>query len=142
MTTLYIDTEFNSYRGALISMGLVAETGAFWYRALHCPTPDPRVAEHVMPVLATEPVGLNRFQKGLEEFLATFDSVHIVADWPEDIQHFCWALITGPGTRINTPPLTMEVRRDIDSATSAIPHNALADAVAVMDSAEAKDSAK
>jgi hypothetical protein len=34
--------------------------------------------------------------------------------------------------RINTPPLTMEIRRDLD-AVSEIPHNALADARAIKD---------
>jgi hypothetical protein len=57
--------------------------------------------------------------------------VHLVADWPEDIQHFCEALITAPGLRIDTPPLTMEIRRDLD-AVSALPHNALEDARAIM----------
>ena len=50
-------------------------------------------------------------------------------DWPEDIEHFCAALICGPGMRINTPPLTMEIRRDLNGA-SQLPHNALADAKA------------
>lgn len=65
-------------------------------------------------------------QRDLQQFLAVYDSVHIVADWPEDIEHFCRALITGPGNRINTPLLTMEVDRSID-APSALPHNALED---------------
>jgi hypothetical protein len=55
----------------------------------------------------------------------------IIADWPEDIKHFCDALITGPGLRLDTPPLTMEIRRDID-AVSAVPHNALEDARGIM----------
>jgi hypothetical protein len=54
----------------------------------------------------------------------------LVADWPEDIQHFCELLITGPGLRLDTPPLTIEIRRDLD-AVSALPHNALEDARAI-----------
>ena len=64
------------------------------------------------------------------QFLSQFDSAHIVADWPEDISHFCNALIVGPGMRIDTPPLTLEVRRDLPNTAdiSRVPHNALEDA--------------
>ena len=70
-------------------------------------------------------------QESLQKFLHGFDKVHIVADWPEDIKHFCDALIIGPGMRLNTPPLTMEVLR-ID-AQSTLPHNALHDARGIRD---------
>jgi len=136
VTTLYLDTEFNDYRGQLISLALVAKSGKSFYSVLHCSDPTPWVAEHVMPVVGPTFVGLNRFQAELQQFLAQFDAVHIVADWPEDIQHFCWALITGPGERIDTPALTFEVRRDLNTGKSRIPHNALADASALMLMAE------
>lgn len=131
MATLYIDTEFNSYRGQLISMALVLDEKTHWYAALHCASPHPWVAAHVMPVLEVPPVGLNAFQRSLQTFLAQFGAVHIVADWPEDIQHFCWALITGPGERLATPPITLEIRRDLSSAKAVTPHNALSDALAI-----------
>lgn len=123
----WIDTEFNEFRGDLISLALVGEDGAEFYGALHCENPGPWVAEHVMPIVGIEASGMPWFQRCLQAFLMAYDCVHIVADWPEDIQHFCAALITGPGLRIDTPPLTMEVRRDIE-AVSELPHNALADA--------------
>lgn len=127
----WIDTEFNSYKGALISMALVGSDGAEWYEVVLCDEPiDPWVQEHVIPVLNKFSISYRRMQESLCEFLEGYDTVHIVADWPEDIQHFCEALIIGPGERFNTPPLTMEIRRDLDSA-SAIPHNALADAHAI-----------
>ena len=59
-------------------------------------------------------------------FLGGFDDIHIIADWPEDIAHFCAALIVGPGERINTPLLMMSVVRI--EGVSKIPHNALEDA--------------
>jgi hypothetical protein len=65
------------------------------------------------------------------------DTIHIIADWPEDISHFCNALLTGPGTRLNTPRLTMEVRRDLHG-DSKIPHNALEDARAIAEDAITK----
>jgi hypothetical protein len=36
---LWIDTEFNEYRGALISMALVAEDGREWYGVRFCDDP-------------------------------------------------------------------------------------------------------
>lgn len=123
---LYLDCEFNEFKGALISMALVDENGREWYEVVPCEKPGPWVAEHVMPILGRGPVSIPLMQASLSAWLALYDSVHIVADWPEDIAHFCQALITGPGMRLNTPPLTMEVVR-ID-AESELPHNALADA--------------
>lgn len=123
---LFIDCEWNSYKGELISMALVAENGDEWYQELSCPNPHPWVAENVIPKLTKTPISERDFAISLQEFLMRFDSVHIVADWPEDIARFCDALIVDAGVRINTPPLTMEVIR-VDSV-SENPHNALADA--------------
>jgi hypothetical protein len=127
---IYIDCEFNEFRGALISMALVAQDGREFYGVLHCADPGPWVKEHVLPVLVELPMSYDCFQSELTEYLAQFERVNIVADWPEDIAHFCASLITGPGYRMATPPLTMEVRRDLD-AVSKLPHNALEDARAI-----------
>lgn len=135
---LYIDTEFNSYRGRLISMAIVDEDGRNeFYEVLldgaggfH----DPWVALHVIPVLGDqEPVGLNAFHTRLGEFLNRFDRIELIADYPTDIQHFCWALETGPGERLDTPPMVMTIRRDLHTNASRLPHNALADARALRD---------
>jgi len=128
---IWIDCEFNEFRGELISMALVSEDGCEWYGALPCPNPGPWVAQNVMPILAIEPTSRARFAIALQKWLAMFPAIHVIADWPEDIAHFCTALITGPGLRLNTPPLTMEVRRDLDLIPSVCPHNALADARAI-----------
>lgn len=126
---IYIDCEFNDYRGELISMALIDETGREWYEVLRCDDPSDWVYKNVMPLLDKAPIRLWAFQNELERWLEDYDSIHIVADWPEDLQHFCWALITGPGERIDTPPLTMEVVRI--ETLSDVPHNALADAHAI-----------
>lgn len=133
---MWIDCEFNSFQGALISMALVAADGREWYESLGCDAPHPWVAENVMPVIGKPPILRERMQTSLQQWLSQFDTLHIVADWPEDIAHFCSFLITGPGMRLNTPPLTMEVRRDLD-ACSKVPHNALEDArgIAALDTA-------
>jgi hypothetical protein len=123
---IFVDCEFNEFQGALISMALVAEDGREFYEVLPCANPGSWVAQHVMPILGKPPIDRAIFCILLQNYLMQFDAVHIVADWPEDISHFCQSLITGPGWRIDTPPLTMEVVR-VDAA-SELPHNALADA--------------
>lgn len=123
---IWIDTEFNEYQGDLISMALIDESGREFYRSVGCDNPGSWVAEHVMPIIGIEPVPIAVLRRDLQEWLAIYDAVHIVADWPEDIEYFCRTLITGPGERINTPLLTMEVDRSIN-APSALPHNALED---------------
>ena len=128
---LYLDCEFNEFKGALISMALASEDGHEWYEVVPCETPGSWVAANVIPILGKPPISVAELSRSLHGFLSQFDAVHIVADWPEDIAHFCTALIVGPGMRIDTPPLTMEVLR-VD-ATSAMPHNALADARGIRD---------
>lgn len=131
---IWIDCEFNEFKGDLISLALVAEDGAEWYRVLTCPNPGPWVSEHVIPVLVEKPVTRSSFVVSLHLWLKRYDAIHVIADWPEDIAHFCESLITGPGMRIDTPPLTMEIRRDLDLVPSEMAHNALADARAIRDS--------
>lgn len=126
---IWIDTEFNEFRGALISLALVDEVGREFYEVLDCKKPGPWVAANVIPILGQAPIPLELLQQRLQAWLSLYPWVHVIADWPEDIEHFCRTLITGPGLRINTPPLLMEVRRDLD-AVSQLPHNALADAKA------------
>jgi len=128
---LWIDTEYNGFKGALISMALIDEDGREWYEVLKCRSPSPWVAKHVMPKLHKQPVTRGAMRKSLYGFLNVYEDVHIVADWPQDIQHFCDLLIVSQGLRINLPPLTMEIRQDIDARKSLTPHNALADARAL-----------
>jgi len=86
-----------------------------------------------MPHLNQEPQRDTDLRGSLDEFLAGFDSVHVVSDWPGDIAHFCNFLEYRPGDRIGPDTMTFEVRRDLpDTATtSAVPHNALEDARAL-----------
>jgi hypothetical protein len=130
---IYIDTEFNEFKGELISMALVAEDGNEFYEVLYCANPGSWVAEHVMPILDKKPVSFEIFQAKLQEFLFQYHRIHLIADWPEDIKHFCESLITGPGLCLNYPPITMEMRRDLSSKDSKVPHNALHDARAIAD---------
>ena len=126
---IFIDCEWNGWGGNLISMALCAEDGSEFYEVLHCYSPTPWVKTNVVPNLNKGPINPVAFQSRLQDFLITFDSVHIIADWPEDLQHFCRVLITGPGKCMNTPHYFLEVQ-DI-SSISALPHNALEDARAL-----------
>jgi hypothetical protein len=130
-TNLYIDCEWDGYLGDLISMALVSDDGREFYEVLECIKPTPWAASNVMPVLNRSPVALSTLQEKLAAYLQQFPSVTVIADWPEDIARFCTTLITGPGTRIDTPSLTMAVYR-VDTV-SKTPHNALADARALRD---------
>lgn len=123
---VWIDCEWNGYEGDLISMALVDEDGVEWYEVLGCASPDPWVKKHVIPVLNKKPISWGAFQQGLADFLGRYNAIHLVADWPEDVSHFCNSLILGPGMRIDTPSLTIEIVR-VD-ASSSLPHNALSDA--------------
>jgi len=128
---IYIDTEFNEFKGELISMALVAEDGSEFYEVLECTNPKSWVAQNVMPILNKDPIPDHIFRMKLFGFLNEFTSLHLIADWPEDIAHFCAAIITGPGIMLNIPNFTCEVRRDLSAVNSKLLHNALADARAL-----------
>ena len=134
---LFIDCEYTGFGGDLISMALLPldPAGASFYQVVVPPptaTIDSWVADNVLPHIAGEPHATREeFAQALQQYLAQFEAIHLVADWPEDIALFCMALLTGPGMRIDTPPLTMEVRRDIDTELSAVPHHAYHDVVAL-----------
>jgi len=130
---MWIDTEFNEHEGRheLISMALVCEDGREWYQVLPCLAPRPWVAANVMPKLGKEPISLALFAASLQEFLRPYPAIHVIGDWPSDIALFCDVLIVGPGQRIDTPVLTMEIIR-LDGE-SMDPHNALADARGIRD---------
>lgn len=126
---IFIDCEWNDYQGPLISMALCAEDGREFYEVLGCADPKPWVAENVMPILEKPPVSIAEFHRKLLEFLLQFDAVHVIADWPEDIAHFCRALIVCAGQCLPVSGFTAEVAK-IDE-TSKLPHNALWDARAI-----------
>jgi hypothetical protein len=128
---IFIDGEWNGYGGELISLALVAEDGQSFYEVLGCDNPEPWIAENVMPKLGKPWITFESLQEQLEIFLRQFESVRLIADWPEDIMWFCKVLITGPGTRLDTPPLTMQVLR-VDTVSSN-PHHALYDAWGLRD---------
>lgn len=140
----FLDTEFNGFGGALLSLALVPEDGDEFYVTLACP--DPLVSwveRNVIPFLDTVPVGLvsprvsrREAADALATYLATDPAPELVADWPEDLTQFCSLLMTGPGTMVPVPPLTFRLVPLPGFSTaenSAVPHNALHDAHALRD---------
>lgn len=128
---LFLDCEYNGFGGKLISMALVSGGGSHeFYEVLPCLSPSEWVEVNVMPVLLKQPIPPAEFKKKLAEFLNQWNSVHIVADWYEDIAHLCRVVITGPGKCLPLPWMTFEVVRGIDDHPE-IPHNALSDARAI-----------
>lgn len=134
---LFLDCEFNGFGGELLSVALVAETGPYFYMIVsdRKEVATQWVSENVLPILGAYDNDntsgtLNEIRRALQTYLMRFNKIHVVADWPEDIIHFCKLVLTDvPGQRINTPPLTMEIVR-IDGE-SEMPHNALADAIGI-----------
>ena len=135
----YLDTEFNGFGGALLSLALVPEDGEEFYVTLICPDPLHKwVERNVMPFLDHVPVGLIAPRMGRREaadslsaYLAADPEPEIIADWPEDFTLFCALLMTGPGDMVRVPPLTLRLiplPGFSTSANSAVPHNALHDA--------------
>ena len=141
----FLDTEYNGWGGALISLALVTEDGGEeLYLTLDCAGPlEPWVERNVVPYLDHVPESLRSPRLGRDEaarliayHLAGDPQVTIVADWPEDIAQFNMLLLTGPGTMVAMPPITFQllpIPGFSTAANSAVPHNALHDARALRD---------
>ena len=136
MKKLFLDTEFNGFNGKLMSMALVPEDSSKreFYKELIMTDPlDPWVKENVVPHMMLVPCSRHEFQQALAQYMWEVGDCMIVADWPDDIRHFCESLITGPGMCIS---MLHNIRFELDwgiDYESAVPHNALHDARAIRD---------
>ena len=130
---LFLDCEFNGFGGELISMALVDENEKYFYEVLPCMNPTSWVFNNVIPILNKQAIDLKEFKRNLFNFLNHYETIHIVADWPEDFSLFLTTLILQQGVCMTTPKLTMELwESDINlTIDSEIPHNALQDAFAL-----------
>jgi hypothetical protein len=137
----YLDTEFNEFGGALISMALVPATHTFehFYEEVIFHNPGPWVKENVVPKLTKTPIDRGQFQSKLYGFLLRAieaDGIPtIIADYPDDLSYFVKALITGPGMRININEIDFKLRCGL-TYTSKVPHNAYEDAIGLRNSGE------
>ncbi len=141
----FLDTEYNGFGGALLSVALVPADGSeeFYVTIAHDGALDPWVERHVIPFLDMVPDALQAPRlprraaaQSLAAWLAHDDAPEIIADWPEDLAQLAMLLITGPGQMLTVPPLTLRFE-PLDNfstaANSAVPHNALHDARALRD---------
>ncbi|WP_265530643.1 3'-5' exoribonuclease [Sphingomicrobium marinum] len=141
----FLDTEFDGFGGALLSLALVPEDGGEEFYAIikHDVITDPWVERNVLPYLNTVPEALKELPlsrsdaaHALAAYLAHDDEPLIVADWPEDLAQFSMLLLVGPGRMVTIPPFTLQM---IDlsgfstAANSEVPHNALHDARSLRD---------
>lgn len=141
----FLDTEYNGFGGALLSLALVPEDHGeeFYVTLVHVGPLDPWVERHVMPFLDSVPQHLksprlsrNGAAQALAGWLRHDDAPQIVADWPEDLAHFAMLLVTGPGQMITVPALSLcfePLPGFSTAANSRVPHNALHDARALRD---------
>jgi hypothetical protein len=135
---LFLDTEFNGFKGELISLALVSECGREFYQVLRIPAKRPEwVSRNVIGYLPIEdhdgkPVGEDIFSDLLAHYLLQFPNAVIIADWPADIEHLC-AAMTYQGSRAGwriPGEFTFKLVR-CAGCNPAIPHNALSDARAL-----------
>lgn len=133
---IFVDCEFNGFGGELISMALVPDqdTDAHdWYGVLPFPKViDPWVAENVIPVLHAEPISKEAFRSSAIAYLRQFDNPTICADWYTDLVHF-FSLFAGENHTESVGYACTAELALIDNYQSAIPHNALMDAMAIRD---------
>lgn len=141
MNILFLDCEFNSFQGELISMALVPLNGELseFYAELNIQAEyDPWVKDHVVPHLSGKTESKESFQIRLTMYLNSIGKSTIIADWPDDIKYFCESLITGPGFMV---PVFNKLNFQIDRTLEYIsekPHHALYDARGIRDAYRAK----
>ena len=151
----YLDCEFWGWRGDIISLALVGDDGRELYLAFDqtelkheariATLADERkwMLDNVLPIIDVEgasPLRVGRCRADIQrlwpqriaDFLLFHQTIHITADWPEDIRLFCELLMVGPGqTLIPDKRIAFEwTRRDAYPTTlaGAVQHNALWDA--------------
>src|SRR5215208_469958 len=140
----FLDTEYNGWGGALLSLALVPNDGEELYLTLDWDGAlDPWVERNVIPYLdmVSDTMVSPRLSRAdaartVAHYLAGDPDPLIVADWPEDIAQFSMLIVTGPGVMAEVPSLTfkfVELSGFSTAANSKVPHNALHDARALRD---------
>jgi len=140
----FLDTEYNGWGGALLSLALVPDHGEELYVTLgwDCALEE-WVQRNVIPYLDMVPEQLvsprlSRIDaaRAVGHYLAGDGDPLIIADWPEDIALFNALLVTGPGIMAEVPEITfrmVQLPGFSTAANSKVPHNALHDARALRD---------
>lgn len=126
---LYLDTEFDGFGGALLSMALYAPDGKYFYEVINRPATNPWVKKHVVPFFNQKPIEESDFRLRLHTFLLVHNGCTIVADWPEDFIHLLRYCCAENGWMLNVKFTAQLVASG--PLTPDVPHNALSDAVAL-----------
>jgi hypothetical protein len=140
----FLDTEYNGWSGALLSLALVPEEGEELYLTLDWDGAlEQWVERNVIPYLDSVPQShvsprMSRCDaaRTIAHYLAGDPDPLIVADWPEDIALFSALLVIGPGVMAEVPGLRFQfvpLAGFSTAANSRVPHNALHDARALRD---------
>jgi hypothetical protein len=140
----FLDTEYNGWGGALLSLALVPDQGEELYLTLDWDGAlEPWVERNVIPYLdmvahdlVSPRMSRSDAARAIAHYLAGDPDPLIVADWPEDIALFNALLVTGPGVMAEVPGLMfqfMPLTGFSTAANSKVAHNALHDARALRD---------
>jgi len=139
---LFLDTEFNGFGGALMSLALFNPNGPSFYEVVEAGEPlHPWVAENVLPKLGKAPILMAMFKSELVDFLySEIEEIEIIADAPADFVYFMRALeeVTPDGNYWHLRrSLTLRYLPELNSLPKN-PHNALSDAEALAQAYEAE----
>ena len=140
----FLDTEYNGWGGALLSLALVPDEGEELYLTLDWDGAlEKWVERNVIPYLDMVPDSLvsprmsrSDAARAIAHYFAGDPDPLIVADWPEDIALFNALIVTGPGAMAELPGLKFQFMPLVGFSTAAnskVPHNALHDARALRD---------
>ena len=132
---LFLDSEFNGHGGQLLSLALAnpSKTGKHFYARLPDPAHwHPWVKENVVPHFGVEPEEMIVFRHRLRTYLQCREPVTIYADWPADF-YYLTDLMCGAAFEDSWfVECQMVLLRGTDPK-SVQPHNALSDAIALME---------
>lgn len=143
---LYLDCEFNSHRGHLISLALYDplenknfyEVDDLWETTVKYPESHGLtvwVRENVIPMLCKKAIPDHQMRALLTNYLYEFDDLIIYADWPDDFVHLmrllCYVESNDNIPKKIIPNLKFELITTPDKHISRLPHNALEDAKAL-----------
>lgn len=138
--SIFIDTEFNSFGGSLISIGAVSDSGSTFYGIVDIPHVEadikPWVKENVIPVLYKYvPIadGVFDVKRSLCSFIENLNPtvLNVYADWPEDLSHFFSLFAYPNGVSSAKWEINGILKQPPVYPTSRFPHNALSDAIAL-----------
>lgn len=127
----FVDTEFNEFQGELISIGIVAEDGRwFYHEAVRRESDKSWVAVHVIPLLDGRRSSREAMQADLRHFLDGDPYPEFIADWPTDLAFLADLLTLPGGERLGPESITFSLVSHV-SAVPTTPHHALSDALAL-----------